>query len=133
VEYYAHLFNVDTAEVSKRILASMVPTMNFVETYRGNPDLYGPFWIPTTVIFAFFVMSSIGGTVEAYLAGNNYIYDFRNLSYSVGIIYGYVGLMAVSLFLTSKYFGDAVTLIDALCIVGYSLSIWILAAVRVCF
>lgn len=46
---------------------------------EGNPDLYGPFWIATTVIFILFM----GGTVSLYLAERGegrFAYDFGLLS-----------------------------------------------------
>jgi hypothetical protein len=46
---------------------------------EGNPDLYGPFWIATTVVFILF----LGGTISQYLAAieeKPFVYDFRLLS-----------------------------------------------------
>jgi protein YIPF1/2 len=45
---------------------------------EGNPDLYGPFWIATTVVLILF----LGGTISQYFASGdeNYVYDFRLLS-----------------------------------------------------
>lgn len=46
---------------------------------EGNPDLYGPFWIATTVVFILF----LGGTISKYLATTGqepFVYDFKLLS-----------------------------------------------------
>jgi len=46
---------------------------------EGNPDLYGPFWIATTVVFILF----LGGTISQYLAETadaHFAYDFTLLS-----------------------------------------------------
>lgn len=46
---------------------------------EGNPDLYGPVWIATTVIFILF----LGGTISKYLAESgqgHFVYDFELLS-----------------------------------------------------
>ena len=46
---------------------------------EGNPDLYGPFWIATTVVLILF----LGGTISDYLAQTGkeaFAYDFRLLS-----------------------------------------------------
>jgi hypothetical protein len=45
---------------------------------EGNPDLYGPFWIATTVVFILF----LGGTISQYWghSGDKFVYDFRLLS-----------------------------------------------------
>jgi hypothetical protein len=45
----------------------------------GNPDLYGPYWIATTVVLILF----LGGTISDYLAATGeapFAYDFRLLS-----------------------------------------------------
>jgi len=45
----------------------------------GNPDLYGPFWIATTVVVILFMT----GTISEYLARlgkGHFVYDFRLLS-----------------------------------------------------
>jgi hypothetical protein len=52
IEYYQNFFNVNTVDVTSRIVGSMVPTLtqNYLLTkIRPNPDLYGPFWISTTL------------------------------------------------------------------------------------
>lgn len=46
---------------------------------EGNPDLYGPFWIATTVVFILF----LGGTISKYLSTTGqepFVYDFKLLS-----------------------------------------------------
>lgn len=58
----------------------MYPRANFLDVLEGNPDLYGPFWIATTVVFILF----LGGTISKYLAESGttdrFTYDFRLLS-----------------------------------------------------
>lgn len=61
--------------------AALYPRANFLDVLDGNPDLYGPFWIATTVVFILFV----GGTVSQYLAdtgksSDGFRYDFKLLS-----------------------------------------------------
>jgi len=56
----------------------------------GNPDLYGPFWIATTVVVILFLTGSISQWLRA--EGKDYYgYDFRLLSGAAGLIYGYTG------------------------------------------
>lgn len=61
--------------------AALWPRANFLDVLEGNPDLYGPFWIATTVVFILFA----GGTVSEYLAdtgegAGGFRYDFGMLS-----------------------------------------------------
>lgn len=54
IEYYQQFFNVDTSIVSERIISSMIPRRappSYLKQNIGlNPDLYGPFWIVTTLV-----------------------------------------------------------------------------------
>ena len=54
------------------------------------PDLYGPFWTLTTVVFALFVFSSLASSIAAYLSDPNaeYNYNFQLLSIAVSLVYG---------------------------------------------
>lgn len=57
----------------------MFPRANFLDVLEGNPDLYGPFWIATTVVLILF----LGGTISQYLSTtgkSQFAYDFRLLS-----------------------------------------------------
>ena len=77
--FYAQFFDVDTSSVLQRCWAALYPRANFLDVLEGNPDLYGPFWIATTVVFILFV----SGTISQYLAmtGNGpFLYDFKLLS-----------------------------------------------------
>lgn len=62
-----------------RCWAALYPRANFLDVLEGNPDLYGPFWIATTVVFILF----LGGTISKYLQdseGVRFAYDFTLLS-----------------------------------------------------
>jgi hypothetical protein len=79
IQFYAQFFDVDTAEVIKRCWAALYPRANFLDVLEGNPDLYGPFWIATTVVFILFLT----GTISWKLANTgqaHYSYDFSLLS-----------------------------------------------------
>lgn len=79
MNYYSQFFDVDTSSVLNRCGAALYPRANFLDVLDGNPDLYGPFWIATTVVFILFV----GGTLSQYLAEKNdggFRYDFGLLS-----------------------------------------------------
>jgi len=64
LEYYRPYFNITTEDVKTRLKLSvniMQPT--FFETIKDNPDLYGPFWIYSTVVF----MITAVGNLSDYL------------------------------------------------------------------
>jgi hypothetical protein len=77
--FYAQFFDVDTSSVLQRCMAALYPRANFLDVLEGNPDLYGPFWIATTVVFILF----LGGTISQWAAEHHdapFVYDFRLLS-----------------------------------------------------
>ena len=70
---------MDTGEVLRRCTAAIYPRQNFLDVLEGNPDLYGPFWIATTVVFILFM----SGTISQYLSTTGqepFAYDFTLLS-----------------------------------------------------
>lgn len=79
LSFYAQFFDVDTTSVLQRCWAALYPRANFLDVLEGNPDLYGPFWIATTVVLILF----LGGTISDYLARSGrgtFAYDFELLS-----------------------------------------------------
>ena len=87
LDYYSRYFDVDTMLVFNRAWQTMYPKDDFVDTVlNGAPDLYGPFWLPTTLIFALFFSSSLSASIAAYLAGLPYSYDFSRLSVAVSTV-----------------------------------------------
>lgn len=79
LSFYAQFFDVDTNSVLSRCWAALFPKANFLDVLEGNPDLYGPFWIATTVVFILF----LGGTISDHLArtgAEHYAYNFKLLS-----------------------------------------------------
>jgi len=125
IEYYAQYFDVDTAQVIERAYKSLYPKDDFVNVVGSNPDLYGPFWITTTVIFLLFVTSSIAGSIAAFMSNESYTYDFKILSFGVAALYTYTFGISLLLWITLKYFGCKPSFLDIVDLYGYGLTIWI--------
>lgn len=69
-------FNVTTIDVTKRITSSLLfftPTL--VNVIGKNPDLYGPFWIYTTLIF----MLAGSGNLASYFKHSSKVLNYPNL------------------------------------------------------
>jgi len=83
ITYYQPLFDVDTVQVLNRVKGSLLPRPRgaFFELIAANPDLYGPFWVATTLIFAM----AITGNLASYLAfvptisNSRWQYDFSQV------------------------------------------------------
>lgn len=153
INFYAQFFDVDTSAVLQRCWAALFPRANFLDVLEGNPDLYGPFWIATTVVFILF----LGGTISKYLATTGtdpFVYDFKLLSgmYSIlhskqssralalqmvllltasfsgaaGLVYGYTLFVPMALYLALRYFGsESANLLECWALYGYSNLIWV--------
>ncbi|CAM1511141.1 Fc.00g086540.m01.CDS01 [Cosmosporella sp. VM-42] len=125
MSFYAQFFDVDTSAVLSRCWAALYPCANFLDVLEGNPDLYGPFWIATTVVLILF----LGGTISQYLSTTGsapFMYDFKLLSGAAGLIYGYTLFIPMVLFLVLRYFGsDSANLLECWALYGYSNLIWI--------
>lgn len=129
LDFYARFFDVDTSEVLRRCWAALFPKSNFLDLLEGNPDLYGPLWITTTVVLILFLSS----TIQGFLANSQdiaYTYNFDLLSGAAGLMYGYSILVPTSLWGVLRYYGcETVNLLECLCLYGYSNLIWIPVAI----
>lgn len=95
------------------------------DTLQNQPDLYGPFWIATSVVFSVFVCSSLAGSLAAYIAGKQHVYDFTLLSFAVVVVYMYAFLCPALVWASTKYFGCQPSLLEIINYYGYGLTIWI--------
>ncbi|OJJ04149.1 hypothetical protein ASPVEDRAFT_43614 [Aspergillus versicolor CBS 583.65] len=128
IHYYEQYFDVDTNEVLRRCVASVYPRNNFLDVLEGNADLYGPFWIATTVIVILFLT----GTISQWLSNNDkthFKYDFTLLSGAAGLVYGYTFVLPIALWGALKWFGSSTAdLVECWALYGYSNLIWIAVA-----
>ncbi|KAI8871982.1 Yip1-domain-containing protein, partial [Ramicandelaber brevisporus] len=102
-------------------------------------DLYGPFWISTTLIIALFVTSSLAQSVASLLNGGqgdngdkkkDVEMDVMVLSSAAFTIYPYVFGTPMGIWVVSSYLGEnRFTLLELWCIYGYSVSVWLPVAV----
>ncbi|XP_053095793.1 LOW QUALITY PROTEIN: protein YIPF1 [Pangasianodon hypophthalmus] len=139
LEFYQTFFNVDTYQVMDRIISSVLPWRgkNFVRLHiRNNPDLYGPFWICATLVFAI----GVSGNMSSFLVHHGqprykYVPEFRKVTMAATAIYSYAWLVPLALwcFLTWRSRKISSTLsysfLEIVCVYGYSLSIYIPAVV----
>ncbi|NWX49275.1 YIPF1 protein, partial [Steatornis caripensis] len=134
-EYYQAFFDVDTQQVLERIKGSVTPLpgKNFVRhRLRNNPDLYGPFWICATLAFALAVSGNLSHLTEKGAApAYRYSPQFHNVTIAATLIYCYAWLVPLALwgFLRWRQSPSTFTLLETVCVYGYSLSAYIPAAV----
>lgn len=52
LSFVGKYFNVEVDDIKEKLIASIIPgNKNFHNLAEATPDLYGPFWIYTTLIF----------------------------------------------------------------------------------
>uniref|UniRef100_A0A8C6FJ15 Protein YIPF n=1 Tax=Moschus moschiferus TaxID=68415 RepID=A0A8C6FJ15_MOSMO len=138
-EYYQTFFDVDTYQVFDRIKGSLlpIPGKNFVRLYiRSNPDLYGPFWICATLVFAIAISGNLSNFL-IHLGEKTYHYvpEFRKVSIAATIIYAYAWLVPLALWGFLVWRNSKVmnivsySFLEIVCVYGYSLFIYIPTAI----
>lgn len=134
-EYYQSFFNVDTVQVLERLKGSVMPLpgRNFIKHHlKSNPDLYGPFWICTTLVFSV----AISGNLSSFLShmgdpSYHYRPQFHRVTMAAVVIFLYAWLVPVALwgFLLWRLGGERQTggysFLETVCVYGYSLFIFI--------
>lgn len=147
IKRYRTYFNVDTDEVVARIFRAVALFFkgDFFDHIGGNPDLYGPFWIASTLVF----VSAAAGNTASYIAfrraaggggggavapappsaGDHpagWYYDVDKVGGSMGLFYGYVGVIGMALWILLRWgFKAGVTLAEVWCAYGYALATFI--------
>jgi hypothetical protein len=134
VRYYAGWFNVDTSDVASRIAFSSVPLSDkFFEKINHNPDLYGPTWISSTVVFMLAATGNFADWIDFAsqhgMQSYAWTYDFTKMTFGATIVYGYASLIPFLVYLALRYAGARTSLVDLLCLYGYSLFIYVPASI----
>lgn len=132
IEFYQKYFNVNTNEVLARILGSMTPTFSsgFLHNkIKVNPDLYGPFWISTTLIFTIAITGNLVSFMKNFTNSNDYVWqtDFHKVTSSAACILAYWWLVPSVLFIMMRWRENQADykFLEVLCLYGYSLSIYV--------
>ncbi|XP_026683908.1 protein YIPF1 [Diaphorina citri] len=136
-EYFQRFFDVDTDTVISRIKGSVYPKFgdNYLQTYiQSKPDLYGPFWVCVTLIITIAISGNIANYLQAAATHKyHWKYDFHAISTSATAIFSYAWLLPVLVWGYLKYQNDSevvnLSILELLCVYGYSLSIYIPIAI----
>ena len=116
-------FAITSKEVRHRLIHSIIPfNSGFYEICVKSPDLYGPFWIYTTLIFVIAACGSLSSYFQDQYDTNFYqkvVPIAGSTIYTIGF-----GLPLL-LFVCLKFFGEKISYFSIVCIYGYSLSIFV--------
>ena len=115
-------FKITYNDIKTRIIKSFIPIKNdFLDIVSEKPDLYGPFWIYTTLIYVI----AAGGALSYYFtnAVNNYFQLFVPVAGSILYSFGF-GFPFV-LWLCLKIFKIEMKYVSLICLYGYSLTCFV--------
>ncbi|PIC12618.1 hypothetical protein B9Z55_028280 [Caenorhabditis nigoni] len=128
-EYYQQFFDVETDQVVKRLMNSVVPThRNYIQDFlQPIPDLWGPFWVSVTLVFAIGIFGNLAQFIENDGAKGSYGSDFRMVTSASTLIFLYVVIVPLLLYglLWNRRSELLHPYVDLVCLYGYSLSIFI--------
>lgn len=97
-------------EILTRVRASLTPwKQDFFENARNHPDLYGPFWILTTIIF---LLCSAGNLSRYFnnLDKEEFLFRMELFRYSVIIVYGFGFGFPALIGVAFRLFGSGITI-----------------------
>lgn len=119
-------FDVELADVINRVKGAAIPfTQSFYRSAEKNPDIYGPFWIFTTIIFLITSVGNFAGYLNL-KEGEKFKYNFNFLPVSCLFIFGIGFGVPLIIFLVGKFmFKIDFGYILNLCLYGYSFVILI--------
>ena len=125
-ESFGKYFNVELEDVKQKIKGSLIPlNKSFYQSIDIEADLYGPFWILTTIIF----LISLIGNFSSYIYAEDkekFVYDYNHVPHAILIIYGFGFGAPVILWLIMKFiFRIDIDLVTNICIYAYSYTILI--------
>jgi hypothetical protein len=136
LEYFGQYFDVTTAQVLSRIFWSLIPMSsgtkgNYMERHiQPTPDLYGPFWISSTLVFSIAICGNIVNYFDSWgraESTDDWHYDYAKLGLAATTIFTYVLAVPISLWFFFWFRGcsHSYTLFETICVYGYSLSIYV--------
>jgi hypothetical protein len=133
VEYYRPYFDVDSDDVLSRLRRALVPLQaDWFEHVGKRPDLYGPLWICATLVFLIAATSNFGSYLAHDATGEKpWQHDFSVLSMGAAIVFGFAGVSPLVAWGSLHFLGvggaQEVSLVELICLYGYSILPFLLA------
>ena len=126
LEKIGKYFNVELSDLKMKLKGAIIPfNKSFYQSIEINSDLYGPFWILTSIIF----LITVVGNFSSYLNAEDkekYAFNYNHVPHAVFIFYGFGFGVPFILWIISKLiFKIDIDLLTNMCIYGYSYTILI--------
>lgn len=123
---YQQYFNVDTIDIYDRMMAVFTTFavvggfQSVLEQNGSGADLYGPFWISTTLVFFVAVSSNLSMYLHSD-SSSDFEYDVNHVGRAMGVIYSFVFTLSFILYFSFQCLSIRVALVEIICIYGYSM------------
>ena len=115
-------FDIETDDIIKRLFASLIPcNKNFINLVEQKPDLYGPFWIYTTLIF---IVASAGSLTKYIHGAEEEDYFQKFIPLAMAVIYGIGFCLPLIVKALMQIFGSETSIALVICIYAYSFSVY---------
>lgn len=115
-------FDVNSADVAKRLKQIFVPSNSSDPDFANNPDYYGPMWIATTAV----IFMAATGNFALLIDGTPHMTDFTLASVAAGIVYGMLVFVPAAtyalLYFTGQPVMETIDFKHFICVYGYSLA-----------
>ncbi len=109
-------------------MRALVPTSSYFYSASGvdasgaddKPDLYGPFWITSTLVF----LMAATGNFASYLStdtGKVWQYDMEKLSVAATVFYSFILPVPILVYFALRQFAQPKPLVLIISLYGYSL------------
>jgi len=153
--YYQCYFDVSTNDVKDRLLAALLPvggpfynddygprvvtsqedmangrTVPELVTSSGNntPDLYGPFWISTTVVFTLAAVGNLSKYLRNFNYGTAQGLDVEKITLAATMFYVSLIVFPVILYFVLRTYSAPRSLVTLISLYGYSFAAYLPAA-----
>lgn len=97
-------FDIKTEDIKQRLQASLNPfNRKFLDLYKEKPDLYGPFWILSTLVVVF----TISGNLARYesMGEENFTINLKIVPKAFGILFAAASLVPFGITMAVKFLG----------------------------
>lgn len=116
LNYWQKYFDINEIDMKQRLISMKNPnSIELSNIISEKMDLYGPFWISTTIIFLVFAF----GNLSRYFSNLDYKYEF--IASSCSLIWGYSIIIPFIIYFILKFKGSNTSLMNLICVYGYSL------------
>lgn len=126
LNFYRQYFNIETTEIVSRIRRALLPIgVDFLDSIHSKPDLYGPFWTVTTLVFLVGVCGNINDRINGRVPTTGS--EFEKISAAASFLYMYHTAVPFLLWLyaRTKMQNVKISLVEFLCLFGYSNIIYV--------